>query len=132
MKSQLNWEEKSGHWLLTKVLRHLIRDFRGQVMMGRYIKKQPLYLRMQWRFHFSREDSQEVLRDLAKAFPGILFTNQGLRISSAYLDRDTWVVCENASHEPFRRSDVLEPAEKQKPGTGGKPSKGGESDEAVE
>jgi hypothetical protein len=101
-------------------------------MMGRYIKKQPLYLRMQWRFHFSREDSQEVLRDLAKAFPGILFTNQGLRISSAYLDRDTWVVCENASHEPFRRSDVLEPAEKQKPGTGGKPSKGGESDEAVE
>lgn len=116
MKSRLSWEEKSGHWLLTKVLRYLMNQFQDEVRFGRFIKKQRLYLRLQWRFHFTREESQVVLRDLANAFIGIRFSNQGLRISSAYLDRETWTICDNNSHEPFTTRDDPRPKSKHQGG----------------
>ena len=118
MTSQVNWEEKAGHWFLAKVLRILVKEFRETIMMGRFIMKNPLYSRLSWWFRLSQSDTREVLRDLSKAFPGIALSNRGIKISSTYLERDNWMPCSNEAHPKVQlHSD---------------PKKGGDSDEAVE
>lgn len=93
-----NWEEWTGHWFLARVLSHLVGEFHDTILMGRYVMKNPLYKCMSWWFRCSRHETKEVLTLLAKAFPGIVFSNRGLRISTAYLDRDDWTVCDKEDH----------------------------------
>lgn len=76
----------ADQWFAKLVLARLIRKNRDRVLMGRVIKRQPLYLCMSWWFRFSREETRLALRSVARHFPGVRFSNQGLFIPREYLD----------------------------------------------
>lgn len=113
-RDEPNWEAHGGHWFFVRVLRHLIKEYQGEILMGRYIKKQPLYRTMSWWFRCSREDTQEVLTILSKAFPSIKFSNQGLWISSVYLDPKNQMLEQEHGHKTPEAHDHIT-AEKAAP-----------------
>lgn len=75
-----------NYWFLRRVMRKLVVKYNNEILMGRYIMKQPLYRVMSWWFRCSREEAQEVLKLIEKAYEGVVFSNRGLYIPRAYLD----------------------------------------------
>lgn len=82
---QAKMSEWAQDWILEKLLRKIVLEFKEQVFMERYIMKKPLYKKFSWWFRFSREDTRKALKMLSEAYDGVEFGNRGLRISKDHL-----------------------------------------------
>jgi len=80
--------ECCDHWILKRLLRHLVFKHHDTILMDRAIPKHQVYRDVSWWNPFRREETRELLGMLARSFPSIKFSNQGLWISSVYLNRD--------------------------------------------
>lgn len=72
-------------WFLRRVMRKLVKRFTNEILVGVMIPKERLYQCFSWWFRLGREDSREVLRFLARAFEGVVFSNHGLTVPRTYL-----------------------------------------------
>lgn len=88
---QAKMSEWAQEWILEKLLRKVVLEFKEQVFMERYIMKKPLYKKFSWWFRFSREDTRKALKMLAEAYEGVKFGNRGLLVPREYLETVTTV-----------------------------------------
>lgn len=71
-------------WILRRILRELVQGHVEEIYMERMISKKLAYEHLHG-FRLNRDDCQEVFRLLAMAFPGVTWSNQGLRVPKEYL-----------------------------------------------